>query len=604
MFLQKNPLAYLTAKMWQYSEGNRKNVVLYFLLSSIAHSVALLEPLIIAFILNTLQTDGLNEANFPKLILYLAFFSAIKLVIWSCHGPSRVLETTNAFLVRANYKRHLLSGTMNLPVEWHTDHHSGDTIDKIEKGGNALYNFSTDTFLVIELFVKLIGSYIALIYFNFNSLYIVVAMIAVTSSIIMRFDKILVAQYIELFKAENGIAAKIYDALSNITTVIILRVEKLVLGTIDKKMLQPLKLFVRNSKVNEAKWFLVSMCASTMTFLILGSYLYGQLRLGAVVAIGTVFALYNYVQRINDLFFRFAGMYSDIVQRRTAVMNAEEISKEFKDKLNFRELSLGTSWSELNIESLTFSYHTKEGADLHLDNVSLSVKRGEKIALVGASGSGTTTLLKIIRGLYEPRKLKISLDGKVLPHGFATVSHAIALIPQEPEIFATTIRENITVGVDRSLKEIKKFTDLARFTVVAERLPKKFESSIVEKGVNLSGGEKQRLALARGLMACQDKSIVLLDEPTSSVDFRNEMQIYQNIFAEFKDKAIISSIHRLHLLPLFDHIYVFAGGKVIASGTFPDLVASSEPFQEIWSKYHATLPKHTPATPVPNPTHP
>ena len=97
---------------------------------------------------------------------------------------------------------------------------------------------------------------------------------------------------------------------------------------------------------------------------------------------------------------------------------------------------------------------------------------------------------------------------------------------------------------------------------------------------------------------------MLLDEPTSSVDFRNEMQIYQNIFAEFKDKAIISSIHRLHLLPLFDHIYVFAGGKVIASGTFPDLVASSEPFQEIWSKYHATLPKHTPATPVPNPTHP
>ena len=136
------------------------------------------------------------------------------------------------------------------------------------------------------------------------------------------------------------------------------------------------------------------------------------------------------------------------------------------------------------------------------------------------------------------------------------MSHAIALIPQEPEIFATTIRENITVGVDRSLKEIKKFTDLARFTVVAERLPKKFESSIVEKGVNLSGGEKQRLALARGLMACQDKSIVLLDEPTSSVDFRNEMQIYQNIFAEFKDKAIIS-IHRLHLL-LFDHIYAFA----------------------------------------------
>lgn len=155
-------------------------------------------------------------------------------------------------------------------------------------------------------------------------------------------------------------------------------------------------------------------------------------------------------------------------------------------------------------------------------------------------------------------------------------------------MFATTIRENITLGIEYTDQHIKIFTDLARFTDVIEGLPKKLESSIVEKGVNLSGGEKQRLALARGLMASADKRIVLLDEPTSSVDFHNELEIYKNIFEAFPDKTIISSVHRLHLLSLFDQVYFFKNGKIIASGNFETLQKSSPDFQELWQKYIKT----------------
>ena len=101
----------------------------------------------------------------------------------------------------------------------------------------------------------------------------------------------------------------------------------------------------------------------------------------------------------------------------------------------------------------------------------------------------------------------------------------------------------------------------------------------------MSGGEKQRLALARGLLACKDKSIVLLDEPTSSIDIANELLIYQNIFLEFSGKAIVSSIHRLHLLPLFDTIYFFNEGKIIASGAFGELLENSAEFKELWLNY-------------------
>jgi ABC-type multidrug transport system fused ATPase/permease subunit len=108
------------------------------------------------------------------------------------------------------------------------------------------------------------------------------------------------------------------------------------------------------------------------------------------------------------------------------------------------------------------------------------------------------------------------------------------------------------------------------------------ESHIKEKGVNLSGGQKQRLALARGILAAQESDIVLMDEPTSSVDPKTELLIYQHLFEEFKDKVIISSLHRLHLLPFFDHIYVLDNGRIVAEGDFDTLRKNSRAFQLLW----------------------
>jgi ABC-type multidrug transport system fused ATPase/permease subunit len=142
--------------------------------------------------------------------------------------------------------------------------------------------------------------------------------------------------------------------------------------------------------------------------------------------------------------------------------------------------------------------------------------------------------------------------------------------------------------VEYNNKEIAHFIKLAAFSDVVTRLPHGLESNIVEKGVNLSGGEKQRLALARGLLASKDKEIVLLDEPTSSVDFHNELKIYENIFKSMPEKTIISSIHRLHLLSLFDNIYFFKDGKIVANGNLEQLKNNSKDFQELWNKYLKT----------------
>ena len=119
----------------------------------------------------------------------------------------------------------------------------------------------------------------------------------------------------------------------------------------------------------------------------------------------------------------------------------------------------------------------------------MKMQRGERIALIGESGGGKSTFLKLVRDLYHPKTLSLTVDGAELPGGFAAIENSISLVPQDPEIFATTIRENITVGVDYPESHIKVFTDLARFSDVVKRLPKGLESSIVERSEPFWGRE-------------------------------------------------------------------------------------------------------------------
>jgi len=195
--------------------------------------------------------------------------------------------------------------------------------------------------------------------------------------------------------------------------------------------------------------------------------------------------------------------------------------------------------------------------------------------------------MTLIRGLHEADQGDVYLDGAKMP-SMKVLSHLTTLIPQEPEIFENTIEYNIAAGISHTPEEIQTACQLARFEPVLTRLPHGLQTSIKEKGVNLSGGEKQRLALARGVFAAKLSSIILMDEPTSSVDTANERAIYQNLFDYFADRCVISSMHRLHLLPMFDEIYVMRSGKVVERGHFNELIAADGLLKQMWEKYQLT----------------
>lgn len=233
------------------------------------------------------------------------------------------------------------------------------------------------------------------------------------------------------------------------------------------------------------------------------------------------------------------------------------------------------------LTGLNFQYKNSKNPTLR--NITLTISAGQKIAFIGESGSGKSTLLGILAGLFKDVGCEIKVDGRM--SNMSAITSLCVLLPQEPEIFENTIAYNIGLGIPKAGKEIKKALVLSRFDEVLTRLGGSLKSEAKEKGLNISGDEKQRLALARGILAMKNSKLILLDEPTSSIDVNNENDIYDAIFTEFKNKTIISAVHHLNLVDKFDYIYVFADGCIVEHGTPAALKCRQGLFADMLKKY-------------------
>ncbi|MFW5705042.1 MAG: ABC transporter ATP-binding protein [Nanoarchaeota archaeon] len=585
--LKENPIFFMYGYVWKFSKGKRNILITYLILFFFANSLLFLEPLVFAKLLNIIQREGVTSENISFLLLLVSTFTFLIMGFWAFQWVGRVLERENAFFVRTNYREFLIDGILSISAENHTNLHSGDLIDKVQKASDGLFNFAQTTFFIFGAIMNFIVSFIAIIFLNQVAGIIMLIMLPIGLFIISEFDKRLRIRYRKLHKYENKISEKIIDSITNVSTVLILRIQKLIFSDIMKSVSEPKEYFKKTVKINEAKWFVVSIFSSLSVVLILGTYIYGNYILGTTILIGTVSALFMYSQRITQVFGNFAAQYEVLVRHKVAIENMNEVVSFFEPKKSSKRRRLPKEWETIEIKNLNFSY---KGIDVSgkkvpsIKNINFEFIKGEKIAIIGESGCGKTTFLKVLSGLYKPKIQYVSIDGKT-KNSLQKLQNSSMLVPQEPEIFATTIRENITMGIDYHMNHVRKFTDMATFTDIVYKLPKKWDSNIAEKGVNLSGGQKQRLALARALLAAENRSIVLLDESTSSVDPINETKIYKNVMNEFGEKTIIATIHKLNLLKFFDRILLFEKGKIVADGNFKELLETSSQFKHMWENY-------------------
>lgn len=570
----------LISALWRYA-GSRRTVMLYVTLFVCGNAVWLFEPYVVGRILNAVQQSEHDASSVTSILHSLLLLVGLSAGFWLFHGPARVLERTNAFHVRRAFKQHLFSVITALPLQWHKNNHSGQTINRISKATNALFNFSQDGYQLIEMIVRPIGALIALtILFPAAAVTAVVAMSS-ACGIVFLFDRVLLPLYDRVNEKDHFVASALHDYITNITTVITLRLEQLTQSELLKRMTSYFPVFRRECRINETKWFIATMAISITTAAILGGYALFVLKAGAVPLVGTFFMLYEYLQRIGGAFYTFAWKYSQVVEQYSDMKAVNPILQADLAEPHLY-CHIDPEWKAIEIKNLDFTYKEEAQRSHHLKDVSVTLLRGRRIAFVGESGSGKSTLMSLIRGLHDADKSTVLCDGVELTHGLKDVGSTVTLIPQEPEIFENTVEYNITLDTEQSADEVMEDVRLARFDGVLERLPAGLQTHTAEKGVNLSGGEKQRLALARGFFAAKQSSIVLFDEPTSSVDPGNERAIYENLFRKFSDHCVISSLHKLYLLPMFDEAYVFKDGQVIAHASPKELLSEGGVLHPLW----------------------
>ncbi len=569
-------------------------IYIFFMLSNLAQSLL---PIIWGVFINDIQQYGVNVLQHAW--IYAAVYLGIKLMDWAFHGPSRIVERKLAFDISRNFLQELYHKTLRLPVKWHQDHHSGATINRVRKAHEALRNFFERGFEYVHTIFKFLFSFAAMIYFSplFGGVAVLLGILVIF--IILQFDKPYIKTLNEVNEGEHVVSSTLFDSLSNVITVITLRLQKRMEKTLLARVKQIFPAFRKNALINEWKWFVTDMLVGLIYTVILVGYVWQNWEPGKIFLLGGLVTLVGYVERFTSVFHNVAYLYTDVVKYATDVRTAMLIPKAYEEHhLPEDTAKLPVGWNKIDIKNLSFSHRqhpefvpgegSEAGTIAGLENIHLSLERGKRIALVGESGSGKSTLLAVLRGLYPPEPgLQIFADGQIQQEGLNAIADHVTLFPQEPEIFENTIEYNITLGLPYEQGEIDRICKTVHFTEVIRHLPKGLQSHIVEKGVNLSGGQKQRLALARGLFAAKESDIILLDEPTSSVDPKTELKIYEHLFAEFSDKVIVSALHRLHLLKHFDYIYVMQNGSIAGEGPLNDLLERSELFKELWKHQDA-----------------
>jgi len=250
------------------------------------------------------------------------------------------------------------------------------------------------------------------------------------------------------------------------------------------------------------------------------------------------------------------------------------------------EPSSGRLLHSIEVRNLRFAY-PDEPDRLVLDGVSFTVRRGERLGIVGRSGEGKSTLIKILLGFYQPTSGEVLVDGRTV--GPAELAALQSYVPQDTSLFQETVEYNIGYAEPGPAdpKQIRRAAEQANIADFIESLPDGFQTMVGERGIKLSLGQRQRIAIARAFLKKSD--LVILDEATSALDSETEARIQESLVELWEGRAAIVIAHRLATLNDVDRIVVIEGGRVAEQGSKDDLLASAGRFAEMWGLQRAGL---------------
>jgi ATP-binding cassette subfamily B protein len=558
-------------------------VIFLLILVSAAEIFLLSDKFLFKYIIDYSTNFSLGELSKADFVNFLLIIAGIYVGIQVAKVIFDIIDTrlngllTNSmqYDIKTKYFNHIIA----LDHNFHTTHKSGSLISRLNRCASAIDKFNEIIIWEICPFIlEIILVSGTFFYFSGNAGFVLLGFCVVyiiQSYIVSRKQK----SYAEAEnKASDSEKAVISDMFTNLESIKYFGKEKYVNKNFDS--------YATTSKEKGiAHWnywayagsigmVLISIFTALMVYLPVSQLIRGEISVGTISLIYMAFlGLLTPLRKFSWAIRHFSRSLMDMDD----LFSYGRISNAIKDKKNAEEIKI--TKGEIEFNDVEFRYNKQK----LFKNFNLKIKQNEKIALVGHSGCGKTSLIKILYRFYDVLGGEILIDGKNIQNvKQESLRKEMSIVPQEPILFDDTIYNNIKFSNPKAnRKEVLAAMKFAQLDKVVSNFSEKENTVVGERGIKLSGGEKQRVSIARAILA--NKKILVLDEATSALDSQTEFEIQKDLKRLMEGRTSIVIAHRLSTIMNADRIIVMDKGKIIENGKHSELIAKKGAYYKLWN---------------------
>lgn len=570
----------LAAKIWPFLAESRGRVALALLCLLAAKAAILVIPFVLKSLVDSLESGSILEVA-PVLLLGLVlaygaarfsnvFFGELRDTIFG-----RVTERAMR-RIGLQVFRHVHA----LDLDFHLNRRTGGLARDIERGVSGISFLMRFFIFNIAPTLFEIAMVIGILLFNYGPSFAVIVASAVLIYGVFSFRATeWRTQYVrEMNEADSSSNTKSVDSLLNFETVKYFTNEDFEANRYDK-LLAVWEVARRKNRLslfalNGGQAVIIAVAQTSIIGLAAFQVRDGQIGLGDFILIN---------QFMIQLFMPlgFLGMvYREI---KSSMVNIEKMFELLAVKPTVVDLEnaepLLITKAAIEFDNVSFSYGPKRPI---LNGISFKISSGQKVAVVGASGAGKSTLIKLLFRFYDPSGGSVSIDGQdIKTHTQNSLRRAIGIVPQDTVLFNESIFENVRYGrPEASDEEVEKAIEMALLSQLIDRLPEGRDTLVGERGLKLSGGEKQRVSIARTIL--KRSPILVFDEATSSLDSKSEQAILQSLREISQDHTSLVIAHRLSTIIDADQILVLDQGRIVEHGSHDELLAKDAHYAQLW----------------------
>lgn len=556
---------------WQGVKGIKMAFFLSIITIALGSSASILIPLYFKKFFDLLSSEGDKTLLYPQLLDVIFMILAINIVAWifwrigsfsvvyfEAHGMANLRKQAYAALIHHSYG-------------FFTNNFTGALVQRIGRYARAFEKIvDRISWDIVPLIVRLFGV-LTVTYFIEPKLSLII--------IVWAFLYMLVSQTYSIWRfkhnvimaaADSRTTAVLADTITNQNNIELFSNHNAEIKNFEEVVEDQRKITQFNWNMNISFDGVQAIFTILVEFAVFYFAIYFWKE--NVFTVGSFVLIQLYILGLSNQLWGFARIIRDFYEGYADAKEMVEIMKlpyEIKNSPDAKPVTV--SKGDIIFENVSFAFNETRGV---LHSLNIKLKGGEKVALVGASGAGKTTFIRLLLRFYDVTSGHIKIDGNDIKHiTLESLRNNISLVPQDPLLFHRTIKENIRYGKeDATDLEVERAAKLAHCAEFIENLPNKYDTFVGERGIKLSGGERQRVAIARAIL--KNAPILVLDEATSSLDSHSESLIQDALDNLMKGKTTIVIAHRLSTIRKMDRIVVLQEGKVLEDGSHSDLIRS------------------------------